>query len=105
MGKRCPKCGTMVEDDDHLFCPWCGSPLNSDLKLMLDLHNMLQNAEQQPQPRRKPPERRRPAYNDHCDDDDDDFDYHLAQPEEKHFPWGVLFTIAAIAAVVYYFIK
>ena len=34
MAKRCPKCGTM-NDDEMVFCGACTEPLNDDVKLVM----------------------------------------------------------------------
>ena len=39
MAKRCPKCGTM-NDDEMVFCGACTEPLNDDVKLVMRVDEM-----------------------------------------------------------------
>ena len=39
MAKRCPKCGTM-NDDEMVFCGACTEPLNEDVKLVMRVDEM-----------------------------------------------------------------
>lgn len=41
MAKRCPKCGTM-NDDEMVFCGACTEPLNEDVKLVMRVDEMAQ---------------------------------------------------------------
>ena len=39
MAKKCPKCGTM-NDDEMVFCGACTEPLNDDVKLVMRVDEM-----------------------------------------------------------------
>ena len=39
MAKRCPKCGTM-NDDELVFCGACTEPLNADVRLVMRVDEM-----------------------------------------------------------------
>lgn len=53
MAKSCPNCLRKVEDEGRAFCPYCGEPMQEDLKRIMDARKI---AEGQPVKETKAPE-------------------------------------------------
>ena len=86
MAKRCPSCG-LANEDERIFCTGCGGPLDSDLKLLMDLEK-----------RDKGPVQRRSVRQD----DEDDYVPPIPQAEKKSpLPWILLAGAAVLAVVIW----
>lgn len=108
MQRKCPKCHTTITDDEQVFCPSCGEPLDENLKLMMNLQDMVREGKKQApqQDVRATQERPRPAPAHH-DDDDDDVDFHISHNDESHSHVGIIIAVVVviIAVAAYMFLK
>lgn len=107
MAKFCTSCRQTVEDDSKLFCPYCGSPINAELQMMLELQQAKKKAgptpaakNQRPVVKRetpKPPRRR----------SDEDLDYTpIKRPEpKKKTGWIVAAVVLCAAVAVFLWLK
>lgn len=91
MSKRCPECHH-INDDSRIFCAYCGSTLDAQLRLIQDLEK------QQEVPSEAPVEKPK-----------GDISFHSSynEPEEKKrsiVPWVIL-GLVVIAAAAWFFLK
>lgn len=108
MAKRCPKCGTM-NDDELVFCGACTEPLNDDVKLVMRVDEMAKEMKDHGDSKPMQEEREREYRKDHAptgartSHEEEAKQIHIQKKEEKEggsaLPMILLGIVAAVAVV------
>ena len=105
MARKCPDCGH-VNDDEMSFCTECGEPLDPQVRLVMELEGKKAPTSYTGTRKNSTEAIRMESHSRYNgDDDEEDDDYTPLYQEEKKFPVGLIFVLAAVAAALYFFLR
>ena len=98
MSKKCPHCGTIVEDDTKYFCPNCSEPIDKDLNLIRDVDKAI--GRYQDMPKNKHEEIKKPVEKPKKRYDDDDIEIKKFKQEKTNPLVIVIIIVFVVIAII-----